>query len=900
MTMIFKFDGIMKKYLFSAIAISAMAFTACTEQPINPVEPNQETVTINFISGNELDATKTYIDADNNVFWNASGEYLKIFETIDSQTKAVESKAGVVSEDGTTASFSAEFTPNTEGTSYAYNAVYPASSWNIINQTDNTNVSNLKVATPETQNPTLSSFDPAADLLIAKPISLTEQPSASDNLTLKFARAIAVGKLQITDLPDGQVVTSIQITTSDAALTGRSYVNLTDGEVTKYGYSGNANDKVTLNYDPSLNFVNNCTAIFTCFPCEIKNFTVIVTTADKKYTKTCSVPEGKDPLAFKVGKSTKFSVSMTGAATETIETFVPGEYVIVAKYNNVYYALSSEAEESNTPRLNCPVLTDFTSGTSIYSTTNNNIIWAIQQTEKPSQYYIKSIVPNVGYLAYTDNSANSAKTSDTPYALTISSHENNDGTYIIKSVSYPSRILSKNNSTTAGFAFYGNSNQEENLYIVPVGEDTRTPLATPSNVKAELVSEKLNSIKLDWDANTAAASYVVTYRYDTTSETKTVTTNTLTLDGLMYGKDYYFSVVAVPADAKANKESAASDEVKCTTGAAPTLSGEGTYDSPYSVNDIFTLGTGTESNVYVKGTISQIDEVNTKYGNATYYISNDGTTTDQLKVYRGKYLNGEAFTAEGQIAVGDVVVVMGDVSLYQDALQISANSQIVSLIREGAVPELIVDETPLNFAAAGESKTVTVTALNTEEAVSVTCDNTHFSVTGPVDGKYTITAPANETADQITSTLTISVAGLTKTVSLTQEGKVAGESSVTISFAGGSNKNLDPISFNDAVSEVSAVFTAGTHSTKPRWDASCVRFYGTASVSNNLTISCPEGKTITKIVFTMNGSYTMNAVSANSGTLDTTSFTWTGSSESVEFTSTAQTRFEGVTVTYTE
>ncbi len=689
MTMIFKFDGIMKKYLFSAIAISAMAFTACTEQPINPVEPNQETVTINFISGNELDATKTYIDADNNVFWNASGEYLKIFETIDSKTKAVDSKAGVVSEDGTTASFSAEFTPNTEGSSYSYHAIYPNTAY--VNETD---LTKIKVLTPAIQNPTLTSFDPAADLLISKTITKDAQPGADETLTLNFARIVAVGKIAIYGLPTTDPVTSVVFTAPEGVnLNGRTSVNMTEGKIVEYGYFG-ASNIVTMNYTNAPDFTKAKesaeSAIFTCLPCEIvagSKFTVTVTTATKKYTKECTIPESGKALSFEVGKSTKFSVSMTGAATETIETFVPGEYVIVAKYNNVYYALSSEAEESNTPRLNCPVLTDFTSGTSIYSTTNNNIIWAIQQTEKPSQYYIKSIVPNVGYLAYTDNSANSAKTSDTPYALTISSHENNDGTYIIKSVSYPSRILSKNNSTTAGFAFYGNSNQEENLYIVPVGEDTRTPLATPSNVKAELVSGKLNSIKLDWDANTAAASYVVTYRYDTTSETKTVTTNTLTLDGLMYGKDYYFSVVAVPADAKANKESAASDEVKCTTGAAPTLTGEGTLESPYTPADVLTFVEATTSAVYVSGKISEIIEVTV--GNAArYYISTDGTSTQQVQVYMGLYLNGDTFTSTDQIKVGDEVIVYGKISLYQNVPQIACGSRIYSLNGvTGSTPE---------------------------------------------------------------------------------------------------------------------------------------------------------------------------------------------------------------------
>ncbi len=119
--------------------------------------------------------------------------------------------------------------------------------------------------------------------------------------------------------------------------------------------------------------------------------------------------------------------------------------------------------------------------------------------------------------------------------------------------------------------------------------------------------------------------------------------------------------------------------------------------------------------------------------------------------------------------------------------------------------------------------------------------------------------------------------------------------SVTLSFEGGNSTNQDPISFTK--DDVSAVFTAGTHNTKPRWDSTCVRFYGTSSATNNLTITA-SGETITEIKFTMNDSYDLSKVSVDSGTINTTTFTWTGSATSVVFTTTAQTRFNGVTVTY--
>ena len=101
--------------------------------------------------------------------------------------------------------------------------------------------------------------------------------------------------------------------------------------------------------------------------------------------------------------------------------------------------------------------------------------------------------------------------------------------------------------------------------------------------------------------------------------------------------------------------------------------GSGTKADPYNVAAtvqlIDQLGSATSDYIYTKGIISQIDEVNKPdangrtYGNATYYISDDGKTGAQLEVYRGKGLGGVDF-AEGDIKVGDDVIVYGKVKLY--------------------------------------------------------------------------------------------------------------------------------------------------------------------------------------------------------------------------------------------
>ena len=114
--------------------------------------------------------------------------------------------------------------------------------------------------------------------------------------------------------------------------------------------------------------------------------------------------------------------------------------------------------------------------------------------------------------------------------------------------------------------------------------------------------------------------------------------------------------------------------------------GEGTKESPYDVVRalaIIEAGSMTSDNVYIKGKISEISEIDTSYGNATYYISNDGTTSEQLQVYRGYYLNGAKFTSTDALKVGDEVVILGKLIKYNTTPEVAQGSSIISLNGEG-------------------------------------------------------------------------------------------------------------------------------------------------------------------------------------------------------------------------
>lgn len=109
---------------------------------------------------------------------------------------------------------------------------------------------------------------------------------------------------------------------------------------------------------------------------------------------------------------------------------------------------------------------------------------------------------------------------------------------------------------------------------------------------------------------------------------------------------------------------------------------ENTPETAYTVaeaNAIIAKGVGLDTEVYVKGIIYNIKEVSTQYGNATYTLTDDATGQNTIVVYRGYYLNGDKFTAEGQINVGDEVIVYGKLMNYNGTSQIAQGSKIYSI-----------------------------------------------------------------------------------------------------------------------------------------------------------------------------------------------------------------------------
>lgn len=134
-----------------------------------------------------------------------------------------------------------------------------------------------------------------------------------------------------------------------------------------------------------------------------------------------------------------------------------------------------------------------------------------------------------------------------------------------------------------------------------------------------------------------------------------------------------------------NLQVAQGSEIYSLNGATEPTPGvdiSNTPETAYTVaeaNELIAAGEGLETEVYVKGIITQIDEVSTDFGNATYYINDSETTEGQLMIFRGYYLNGDRFTSGDEIKLGDKVVVYGQLVNYNGTYEMTTGSQIYSL-----------------------------------------------------------------------------------------------------------------------------------------------------------------------------------------------------------------------------
>ena len=135
---------------------------------------------------------------------------------------------------------------------------------------------------------------------------------------------------------------------------------------------------------------------------------------------------------------------------------------------------------------------------------------------------------------------------------------------------------------------------------------------------------------------------------------------------------------------------------------------------------------------YVEGIVSQIDSYNDQYHSIYYWISDDGTTTDQFYVYSGKGLEGADFNSAEDIVVGAHVVVNGSIKTYNETHEFDKSNILISY----EVPTPPAEKTL-------ESISVDVTGAKTSYEVGEEFDTTGIVVTAHYNDETTADVSAS-------------------------------------------------------------------------------------------------------------------------------------------------------------
>ena len=112
-------------------------------------------------------------------------------------------------------------------------------------------------------------------------------------------------------------------------------------------------------------------------------------------------------------------------------------------------------------------------------------------------------------------------------------------------------------------------------------------------------------------------------------------------------------------------------------------SGTGTAADPFNVAGAvkYIEDGGSESELkYVKGKVVSIEKFDESYGSMKYYISDDGTPTNQFYVFNG-YAgpNRTKFSGADALKAGDEVVICGNLIVYSGTKEFQTGNYIVSL-----------------------------------------------------------------------------------------------------------------------------------------------------------------------------------------------------------------------------
>lgn len=714
-------------YKYGMLAVAALAFASCNKE----VDNNQDitgTHVVTVRASKDFDTRTAIVEGEDQatyVWTEGDVEYFHIYEN----GKEAVSKSMTVDGDGL-ATFTVSFN-NTTATSFEYTARF------FKEESNNHNP--LIVAD---QKPTLTSYDPTADVLIAEPESKNKPATV---LQFALRRVATINKMLLKGLESGEKISSVELVSTDKNFSAHY-------QLSSDSFTG-AGKKLTLDYSELSSATvapdGTFAVYFVSAPVEDASFGVKVTTDRNVYERSLS-----SKLTLVAGQVKRFGIQLgdygTPISSGTEYVLVEGMDDLCGGATYLIYGAGYVLGEQKTNNRAAVAVTAEDGKITIDNTID---AYPVVIEETAGGYTIKDIRNN-GYL-YNNNTGKN-------YLL----NKSEVGEFTTWTINIDGGIASINNVDNTARGIMGfNPNNGSPLFAaygtIPTGGTSELALYVDKTTCVELEEAGLaysveSPIEVIWDNRdsfekptlTNPHSLTVTY---SSSDPAVATVDENSGDITFVGNGTT-TITASSAKTETYKSGRAEYQIIVTGAPAEKGSEENPYTVAEALDIIEDLESGTANRTeecYISGIISEVTSYNSTYHSLTYNITADGSaSSDFITVYSGKGLNGADFSSTSDLTVGDQLVIKGCLMKYNTTPQIYQSSVIVSRI---PAPYFTAEVTENTIAyTGGNSITLKVKA---NVAWTATIDNSaslkigdataSASVSGTTDTNVTVIIPEN-------------------------------------------------------------------------------------------------------------------------------------------------------------
>ena len=674
---------------FALIAIAAFSLAACSKKEA-PINNENEMITLKFNIKNADDvSTRALLATDDNgkkfLNWE-NGDKIGTFSvgTFPNDQTTSNNNAGTVEVSGDNYTLNVQtFNAGTVTNIYSY---YPYSAAAGKDKTA------AVVSIPSSQYMNEDGFDADAMPMAGAPVTVDITTAAANKDTpcgtINFSNLGSIINFKIYSSTDtDETLTSIKYIAETGNLGGNYTIDLTavdsanESTLALVGEGSEKEITTTLRATPVIGTgkANAIDVYMVVAPGTYSDTKVVVTTSAKTYTLSASgtktyTRSSVKPMYVNIqnGEPGDLPVAETWTKVTNASDFTAGTYYIL-RGDGAYYLPNATSTSG------APACVAYTAGDAI----TNAMKWTATVGENGLVF---ESTANAGYYLWGANTNNGVRVAESSTAGGASNE------WIFTTVAV---------GGTTYYTAYAAMDGTKPRYLTSYGtQDWRNyTSASATNIPAEFY-------KLDVIDDTPRFSVISPLTATAAEDTYTVAVTRTNFTGAI--------TVTVPSNcdwvvAENVPENGLSFDVLVSenTGSARTvtltLSGSGvdtqeliinqagldpgTEANPYTVSQAISVASAlgknetTENDVYVTGIVSAVSSYNGTYKSITYYISADGTTTNQLEVYSGKGLNGADFSALTDLAVGDQVTIKGKLQNYNGTTpEIYMNSQITSIV----------------------------------------------------------------------------------------------------------------------------------------------------------------------------------------------------------------------------